>query len=102
MKRRRGALYHRCSVRFCFLLKRDVGRIKVAKRLTALHASARRGLEGMYAAWLLVFARRQEINQINTQTGRIGEDDASYFPAPNIGWYDDAMFSYSNAQSKKM
>ncbi len=78
------------------------GNIKVAKRLTALHASARRGLEGMYAAWLLVFARRQEINQINTQTGRIGEDDASYFPAPNIGWYDDAMFSYSNAQSKKM
>ncbi len=64
---------------------------RVAKRLISCHANARRGLAGKYCAWLLVMARRQEETIQNLQTGRIGDDDAMYFPAPDPSWYDDAM-----------
>lgn len=42
-------------------------------------ASARQALAGRYWAWVLAFARRQERTEINTQTGRIGDDDSRYF-----------------------
>lgn len=64
---------------------------RVARRLVACHASARQGLGGKYCSWLLVFARRQEENHRSLQTGRIGDDDAMYFPAPEPSWYEDAM-----------
>ncbi len=64
---------------------------RVARRLIACHASARRGLGGKYCAWLLVLARRQEETHRSLQTGRIGEDDAIYYPAPEPSWYEDAM-----------
>jgi hypothetical protein len=63
----------------------------IAKRLFDLRADARRSLDGAYAAWVLAFVRRKEENEVNTQTGRYGDDDVLYFdisPDPfYITWY---------------
>ena len=67
------------------------GNYLTARRLVSLHASARRGLCGKYWAWLLLMARRQERTENNLQTGRIGDDDTSYFPADEPCWYESAM-----------
>ena len=64
---------------------------RVARRLVSCHGNARDGLGGKYCSWLLVLARRQESVHRSLQTGRIGEDDAMYFPAPEPSWYEDAM-----------
>jgi ankyrin repeat protein len=64
---------------------------RVARRLVSCHGNARDGLSGKYCSWLLVLARRQESVHRSLQTGRIGEDDAMYFPAPEPSWYEDAM-----------
>jgi ankyrin repeat protein len=64
-----------------------------AKRLVGCQASARRGLGGKYWGWLLALAHKQERVQINSQTGRIGDDDTTYFPAPEPSWYEEAMDS---------
>jgi hypothetical protein len=67
------------------------GNVKVAKKLFGYKASARRSLEGRYAGWVLAFARKAEKFEINTQTGRYGNDDELYFntsPDPsNTMWY---------------
>jgi len=68
-----------------------MGNFHIAKRLIAYHASARRGLNGKYWGWLLALAQRQEAVEINLQTGRIGDDDLTYFPAPDPCWYERAM-----------
>lgn len=59
----------------------------VAKRLFELRASPRKALEGRYAAWVLAFVRRYERNEINTQTGRTGDDDSKYFPVDPDPFY---------------
>lgn len=68
------------------------GNFKCAKRLFELRASARKSLEGKYAAWVLAFARKYEKNEKNLQCGRVGDDDAKYFdtsPDPfHSTWYN--------------
>lgn len=67
------------------------GNIKLAKRLFEFKASPRKSLEGKYAGWVLAHVRRREKFEINTQTGRFGEDDERYSdisPDPfYITWY---------------
>jgi predicted RNA-binding protein associated with RNAse of E/G family len=67
------------------------GNQKVAKKLFACKASARRSLDGKYAAWVLAFARKSERFEKNLQTGRVGNDDELYFdvsPDPYyVMWY---------------
>jgi ankyrin repeat protein len=63
----------------------------VAKRLFDARADCRRSLDGAYAAWVLAFVRRREKHEVNTQTGRYGDDDILYFdisPDPfYVTWY---------------
>lgn len=68
-----------------------MGNFHIAKRLIACYASARRGLNGRYWGWLLALARKQESVESNLQTGRIGEDDNTYFACPDPCWYEQAM-----------
>lgn len=67
------------------------GNIKLAKRLFEYKASPRKSLDGKYAAWVLAHVRRREKFEINTQTGRFGDDDelhSSISPDPfYITWY---------------
>ena len=70
-----------------------IGNFATAKSLVRNHASARRGMGGKYWGWLLALARKQESTQINTQTGRMGDDDTMYFPAAEPSWYTQAMDS---------
>lgn len=67
------------------------GHVAMAKRLFEFRASPRKALEGQYAAWALAFVRRYERREVNTQTGRVGDDDDRYFPvAPDpfyATWY---------------
>lgn len=76
------------------MLAAKSGNIKVAKKLFANKASARKSLEGKYAGWVLAFARRAEKYEINTQTGRYGNDDELYFnisPDPMYTmWYSSS------------
>lgn len=69
------------------------GNQKVGKKLFDYKASARRSLNGKYAAWVLAFARRSEKFEKNLQTGRYGNDDDLYFnidPDPYfIMWHTD-------------
>jgi hypothetical protein len=53
--------------------------IKMAKKLFENRANARKALEGRYAGWVLAWVKKLERNEINTQTGRTGEDDIRYF-----------------------
>jgi len=75
----------------CGMVAAKYGNFAVAKRLFALFASARKSLQGKYAAWVLAFVRRQEKNERSTQTGVIGDDDERYFcvaPDPMYSmWY---------------
>lgn len=68
-----------------------MGNFKVAKRLFELRASPRKSLEGLYASWVLAFARKFERNEKNLQCGRYGDDDEQYFstsPDPFYAtWY---------------
>ncbi len=70
------------------------GQVKNAKRLFEYKANPRRSLEGRYAAWVLAHVRRKEKNEMNLQTGRVGEDDERYFdisPDPfYTTWYSSA------------
>jgi hypothetical protein len=50
-------------------------------------ADPRQALNGKYYAGILAFARRKEKYEINTQTGRLGEDDEKYFPVHNDSNY---------------
>jgi ankyrin repeat protein len=61
------------------------------KKLLDYRASPRKALQAKYAAWVLAFVRRFERREINTQTGRVGDDDDQYFsvsPDPFYStWY---------------
>ncbi len=58
-------------------------------------ASARRCLRRCCWAFILASSRRQEKNEINMQTGRMGQDDVQYFsPSPDplfTLWYEDKL-----------
>ncbi len=73
------------------MLAAKSGNIRVARKLFANKASARRSLDGKYAGWVLAFVRRAEKFEICTQTGRYGNDDELYFStAPDpffITWF---------------
>ena len=68
-----------------------MGNFPNSKRLIACQASARRALNGKYWGWLLALARKQESTESNLQTGRIGDDDMTYFPSADPWWYEQAM-----------
>ena len=51
----------------------------VMKKLYEARVDCRRSLDGSYSGWVLAFVRRREKNEINTQTGRYGDDDVKYF-----------------------
>ena len=69
------------------------GNIKNVIVLLKAGANARTALSEKYAAWVLVFARRKEIFEKNTQTGRYGDDEMRWhpmFPDPDyLFWSDD-------------
>ena len=68
------------------------GEPAVLRKLVKYGGDPRRALGGYYRAWILALALQLESRQINTQTGRIGDDDikyASIAPHPDyIWWYD--------------
>ncbi len=53
----------------------------VFRKLYNKGVDSREGLRGRYVSWMLAFAKRRERQQVSTQTGRYGSDDAIYFPA---------------------
>lgn len=61
------------------MLAAKAGNMSVAHRLFQRRASPRRALDGLYAGWVLAVARRKERFEKNLQTGRIGDDDETYF-----------------------
>lgn len=65
--------------------------VLVAKKLSSYHSDVRRWLDVSYTGWVLALVRRKEKYECNTQTGRYGDDDETYFiikPDPiYITWY---------------
>lgn len=56
------------------------GDFQATKRLVKLGANARTALEGKYCSWILARARLLEKRECNLQTGRIGNDDETWYP----------------------
>lgn len=73
------------------VLASKAGNSDMMKKLFSYRVSPRSALEGKYWAWVLARARQQESREQNIQTGRVGDDDLTYFstaPEPNyISWY---------------
>ena len=66
------------------------GDSQVLKKLFNYGGDSRASLSGCYRAWILATALQKEKCQINTQTGRVGDDDKLYFPVTpdHLWWYD--------------
>ena len=62
------------------------------RKLIKYGADPRRALGGCYRAWILALAWQREKNEMNLQTGRIGDDDERYLscqPDPDyVFWYN--------------
>jgi ankyrin repeat protein len=57
------------------------------KKLVSLGANVRRALDGKYYAWILVLARRRELQEKNLQTGVIGDDDYKWHSMGILPYY---------------
>lgn len=83
------------------MLAGDLSDFHAVKKLIKLGADPRRALRGKYYAWVLALARKKESREVNTQTGRIGDDDERYFPVkldPNfVFWFDDTAANDLNS-----
>jgi len=62
-------------------------KLAMAKKLFLNKADPRKALQARYASWVLAWARKVERNEVNTETGRTGEDDAKYFPITSDPYY---------------
>lgn len=57
------------------------------KKLLSLGANLRRALDAKYYAWILVLARKRELQEKNLQTGKIGDDDNTWHTMGVLPYY---------------
>ena len=78
------------------------GDSSVIRKLFNYGGDSRAALCGCYRAWILARTLQKEKCQINTQTGRIGDDDKLYFPVtPDYIWWYNTYKPRRKADSKR-